>query len=96
MFFFVLQQNTINLIPSIYSQLWRCSTAKGSSIGLAPVGPTKVKACKSILFTEGTTEVKIKIKTVVSTILFSVKNDRISQRILVDVMEILLNQIKDH
>ena len=32
----------------------------GSSIGLVPVGPAKVKACESILFTEGTPDVKIK------------------------------------
>ena len=36
-------------------------TARGSNNRLVPVGPTKVKACKSILFTEGTPEVKIKI-----------------------------------
>ena len=30
------------------------------STGLVPVGPTKVKACKSFLFTEGTPEVEIK------------------------------------
>ena len=28
--------------------------------GLVPVGPNKVKACKFILFTEGTSEVEIK------------------------------------
>ena len=31
----------------------------GSSTGLFPVGPTKVEACKSILFSEGSPEVKI-------------------------------------
>ena len=36
-----------------FSQLLRCNTARGSSIGLVPVGPTKVKGHKSILFTEG-------------------------------------------
>ena len=34
----------------MYNQLLRRSTARGSSSGLVPVGPTKVKACKSILF----------------------------------------------
>ena len=33
----------------IYSQLFRCSTAKGSNTGLCLKGPTKVKACKFIL-----------------------------------------------
>ena len=34
-------------------QLLRCSTAKRSSTGLLQVGPTKVKARLSILFTKG-------------------------------------------
>ena len=38
----------------LYSQL--SSTARGSSIEHVPVGPTKVRACKSILFTIGTPE----------------------------------------
>ena len=37
----------------------RLNTARGSSTGLVPVGPSKVKACKSFLFTEGVPEVKI-------------------------------------
>ena len=45
---------------NIYRWLLRCSTAKGSSTGLVPVGPPKVKACKSILVTEGTPKVEIK------------------------------------
>ena len=36
----------------IYSQLPRCSTAWGTDIGFSLVGPTKVKACKSFIFTE--------------------------------------------
>ena len=44
----------------IYSRLSKCSTAKGSSTGLVPVDPTKVKALISILFTESTPEVEIK------------------------------------
>ena len=44
---------TIFLLP-------RCSTAKGSSTGLALVGPTKVKACKSFLFGYGSPEVENK------------------------------------
>ena len=43
----------------IYSQLSRHSTARESNTGLVPVGPTKVKAHKSILFTYGTPEVEI-------------------------------------
>ena len=43
-----------------YFQLLRLSTARGSSTSLVSVGPAKVKACKSILFTEGIPEVKIK------------------------------------
>ena len=37
----------------IYSWLLRCSTARGSSSGLSLRGPTKVKAPKCFLFTEG-------------------------------------------
>ena len=37
----------------------RRSTARGSRNGLVPVGPAKVKACKSTLFTEGTLDVEI-------------------------------------
>ena len=43
----------------MYSQLSRSSTARGSSTSLVTLGPTKVKACKSILFTEGIPEVEI-------------------------------------
>ena len=35
----------------IHSGLSRCSTARGSSTGCSQVCPTKVKACKSFLFT---------------------------------------------
>ena len=35
----------------LYSRLFWCSTAKGSSALLSLVGPTKVKARKSFLFT---------------------------------------------
>ena len=44
----------------IYSRLLRCSIAMGSSTGLVPVGPAKVKAQKSILLTESTPDVKLK------------------------------------
>ena len=44
----------------MYSQFSRLSTARGFCTGLATVGPAKVKAFKSILFTEGSPEVKIK------------------------------------
>ena len=45
----------------IYSRLSRCSTARGSSSRLFKVGPTKVKARKYILFTEGSPVVEVKI-----------------------------------
>ena len=44
----------------IYSRLLRHSTARGSSNKLEPASPTKVKARKSILFTEVTPEVEIR------------------------------------
>ena len=43
----------------MYSQLSRCSAAKGSRTGLSLVGPTKVKARQSFLFTEGFLKVEI-------------------------------------
>ena len=43
-----------------YSQLSKLITARVSSTGLVMTGPTKVKACKSVLFTEGTPKVEIK------------------------------------
>ena len=46
--------------PFIYSWFLRLSTAMGFGTGLVTVGSTKVKACKSILFIEGSPEVKIK------------------------------------
>ena len=42
------------------SRLSRSSTARESCSGLAVVGPTKVKATISFLFTEGSLKVKIK------------------------------------
>ena len=42
------------------SRLSRCSTAWGSSFGLSLGGPTKVKVCKSFLFTEGSLKVQNK------------------------------------
>ena len=44
----------------MYSQLSRLNTARGSCTSLVTVGPTKVKAGKSVLFTEGTPEVEVK------------------------------------
>ena len=41
------------------SRLPRHSTARGSKTGLVPVGPTKVKAHKSVLLTEGPLAVEI-------------------------------------
>ena len=48
----------------IYSLVSRCSTARGSSYGLVPVSPAKIKARKSILFTEGTPEVEVNVNTI--------------------------------
>ena len=55
-------QPPLNTYPGqvIDSQLLRRSTASGSSTALVIVGPTKVKVCKSVLFTEGTSEAKIR------------------------------------
>ena len=41
----------------------RLNTTRGSSTGLVTVCPTEVKACKSILFTEGVPGVKIQTLT---------------------------------
>ena len=41
-------------------QLSRRSTTRESSTRLVPVGPTEVKARKSVIFTEGSHEVKSK------------------------------------
>ena len=47
----------------IYSWLLRSSTARGFSTGLVPVGTAKVKVHKSILFNQGTRELReVKIK----------------------------------
>ena len=45
---------------NIYSQLARGSTARGSLV--SPGGLTKVRACKSVLFSESSPVVKIKIE----------------------------------
>ena len=37
----------------IYNWLMRLNTARGSCTGLITIGPSKVKACKSVFFTEG-------------------------------------------
>ena len=53
-----------NMVPKhvrihyIDSWLSRCSTARGSSTKLFHVGPTKVKAHKSFLFTGGSLKVE--------------------------------------
>ena len=46
----------------IYSLQLRLNTARGSGTGLVTVGSAKVKACKSIIFTEGIPEVKITVQ----------------------------------
>ena len=51
---------TVQYLRHMYSQLSRCRTAGGSSTGLFCVGPTKVKACKSLLFTDGPLKVENK------------------------------------
>ena len=38
-------------VSKINSQLQRCSTARGSNTRFSVGGPTKVKACKSLMFT---------------------------------------------
>ena len=40
----------------IHSRLSRLNTARGSGTGLVTVGPAKVKACKSLLFTKDVSE----------------------------------------
>ena len=44
----------------MYSRLLRCGTARGSGFRLSLGGPTKVKARKSFLFTEGLHKVENK------------------------------------
>ena len=56
----IFTNNSERKLKVIYSRLSRHGTARESSAGLVPVRPTKVKACKSIQFTEGTLEVKTK------------------------------------
>ena len=50
--------HTLVTLSYIYSWLSRCSTDRGSSTGLSPVGPTKVEAYKTFLFTEGSLKVE--------------------------------------
>ena len=45
----------------INSQLSRLNTARGSGTGLVTVDPSKVIACKSILFTKDVPEVEKKV-----------------------------------
>ena len=47
-------------VVKIHSRLSRCSTARGSDSGLCLGGPTRVKAGKSFLFTEGSLKVEKK------------------------------------
>ena len=44
----------------MYSRFLRRVTARGSCTSLVTEGHTKVKACKSILFTEGIPEIEIR------------------------------------
>ena len=59
MCFKCLYRNNIHCHCVIYSWLSEQSTVRWSGTGLAPVGPTKVNALKSILIAEGTPEVEI-------------------------------------
>ena len=56
---------TVSKISFIWANITR-----GSSKGLFPVGPTKVKACWSILFTEDSPEVKIKTTCLIKQLHF--------------------------
>ena len=47
------QVDVFYCLSFIYSQLSRCSTASGSGSWLSQGDPTKVRARKSVLFTEG-------------------------------------------
>ena len=58
----------LTFLIEIHSRLSRCSTARGSNTGLFQVGPTKVKARKSFLLTEGS--LKVEIITLVNNITF--------------------------
>ena len=53
-------KSVIKLNKGIYSLLSRLSTARGSGTSLVTVSPAKVRACNTILFTEGIPEVKIR------------------------------------
>ena len=59
------QSSTTKFSPfrNIYSRFLRLSTARGSGTGLVTVGPAKVKACKSFLFTEGVYSLKVSLKS---------------------------------
>ena len=50
----MLKEPVLN--PRVYMQ---SATARGSGTSIVIVGPAKVKACKSDLFTEGIPEVEI-------------------------------------
>ena len=50
----------IKVICIIYSRLSRLNTARGSGTSHVTVSPAKVKAYKSIMFTEGILEVENK------------------------------------
>ena len=53
------------------------NTARGSGTGLLTVGPTKVKACRSLLFTKDGSDIKIK-KTFLSNRIICLAKDLIS------------------
>ena len=53
----LLSKKVAHSVTVINSQLLRCSTVRGAIFGLSLGGPTKVKARKSFLFTEGSFKV---------------------------------------
>ena len=54
LFIYVLHLAPFSTIVHVIINSWlsSCSTARGSGNGFFPVGPTKVKACKLVLFTK--------------------------------------------
>ena len=61
-------------LDKIQSWLLRCSTARGSISGLFLGGPTKFKACKSFIFTEGSLKVENKEHLFVFVVTLNVLN----------------------
>ena len=60
MFFIKWQNNEDKNSRVLRCSAAPCSAARGSRTGFSLVGPTKVKACKSFLFTESSLKVENK------------------------------------